>query len=177
MPVTATGPLSLPFAAARELMAATATWQDVCDANNAAEAAARIYLHDSDPPDEEAIEGEDEDPDADELVPFVVLLDEDGLVHKRKRIGSAEGQLLASFMLAVDPAMSRSDQMTTARNKVGAILEEMLALARSQISGSNYYWGMTGWDKVVTPQIVTDSEPRFGVSDAIWCVYLLEWVE
>ena len=53
MPVTPTGTLSLPFAALRENLAASTTWQTFCDADDATEAIARIVStvsdHDIDP--------------------------------------------------------------------------------------------------------------------------------
>lgn len=166
MPVTATGPLATPFAEARDLLAATAEWQSVCSAANATEAAARIYLFDATPTN-----------GAEDLVPFITLADFDGLQHRAERIRPGRGQLLAEFFLPLDDELSQSEQELDFRNKVGTILQQAFALAQTPKPGGGGYWHFVAFWKEITPQVITESEPRFGVADCMWCALVLEWIE
>jgi hypothetical protein len=171
MPLTPVGPLSLPFAAAAELLAACPTWQQACGVDTAAAARTRIHLFDLDPRD--PVTGAQP---RDDLLPCAVLLDEDGLDHRRPRLSTGSGELLLEFLLPVDPALSDAERQLDFRNTVGAVLMQMLDLSRQPHPGGNH-WGVTGWRKLVAPQVLTASESRFGTPDALWCAFLLEWVE
>lgn len=172
MPVTPTGPLSLPFVAVAELLAATTAWQAICGVSSPAQARQRIHLHDLDPRD--PVTGQQP---AENLLPCAVLLDEDGLEHNRARIASGRGELICEFLLPLDTDLTYSEQCIAFRNQVGSVLMEMLQRARTPDGNGGTYWGLTAWRKLVAPQVLTASESRFGVPDAMWCAFLLEWVE
>lgn len=155
-----------------ELLAATTAWQTICGVSSSAQARERIHLHDLDPRD--PVTGQQP---AVDLLPCAVLLDEDGLEHSRNRIASGRGELICEFLLPLDGNLNEAEQCIAFRNQVGTVLMEMLHLARTPDGQGGTYWGLTAWRKLVAPQVLTASESRFGVPEAMWCAFLLEWVE
>lgn len=164
MSVTPTGPLSLPIAGVRDLLAASATWQTVCDVETAAAALERIHIDEYDPETENGF-------------PHAVVLDHDSFTHTKRRITLGQGQLAIVFML-IPEGDNDVDKRMNFRNTVGAILTEMLALANTPNPDTSMpYWAMTTWQKQMAPQIVTDSAARFGEIELITSAYLIEWTE
>lgn len=164
MAVTPTGPLSLPIAGVRELLAASATWQAVCNVDTAAEALERIHIDEYDPETEDGF-------------PNAIVLDHDSFTHTKQRLRLGQGQLAIDFMLKTS-GDNDVDKRMNYRNTIGAILTEMLAKANTTNPDTSMsYWAMRGWQKQMSPQIVTDSAARFGELELITSAYLIEWTE
>lgn len=136
--VTATGPLSTPFALMSELIAGSATFRTLVGA--ASEAAALAY-----------IDYPYRDVEADGyLIPGAYLFDDDSFEQfKIRKDGSQAGQLGLVICAAVseDYATDRKNDLKEWRNTLGAILEEMLAKSGTVAAGGGWYGRLTKWTK------------------------------
>ena len=136
--VIATGPLSRPFALAAGLLAASTTFQTLVGAADADAALAFI--------DYPYVDLESNN----YMIPGAYLFDDPSLFQNRERMGGEAGELGLVLMAekSVDYATDPRNDLKEWRNILGAILSEMLALAKTPAPGGDFYWQMTGWKKV-----------------------------
>jgi hypothetical protein len=148
MPVTATGPISLPFPSAAILLASSANYQTLVGTGSASVAYNTIHWPYTDvassPP----------------ALPYSSLADYDQLHQDQETTTHAEsGELLLQLYMLPNPSYTDPrDIITDWRNKLGAILLDMLNNARNPVGDGTTYWGMTGWKKHDTPQPVKASD-------------------
>lgn len=165
MPVTPSGPLSLPFALMREIIAAAPTWQTICDVDTAAEALTRVHEFGFEP--------------AADVLPCCIVGDEDGLEQILGWDSTQHGQVLVEFLLPLTDDDARELQYTF-RNQVGAILKETLALRAHDntrpgvASALAVHLNLLRWRKLVSVQEITDG-PRYGIEKALWAAFIGEW--
>lgn len=137
MPVTPTGYLAVPFAALRATVAASATFQEVVGAADAAEAKLSIYLQLGD--DELEPNRAPEDPKLKHPRPRAVVATANDWVRDRK--GAAEWQPASSlwlsfeFPIPAEYAGVHNDEALWFLNQVGAILAEMEAARDADTEG------------------------------------------
>ena len=173
MTVVASGSLSLPFAKAAELVAATAAFQALCGVETAAEALPRIAY-----PQWEIGQALKDSPET--AFPRAVLWKHRGVTsHSRERIGRESGSLILSLYAAI-PAEFDGDERNDLldwSNIVGAILDQMTDLADSVIPNAPgdgaWYWHMTRYDELEPPTWMDV------VKTSITCrmaTYRLHWV-
>lgn len=159
--ISATGPLSLPFARCAELVASSATFQTLvgaADASEALELAEYPYLD---------IESDGFTP------PRVLICDSDDLPQSKNRLTEQSGELCLQFFLPVDPDLTDPrDQLLDLRNTLGAILDEMLANARNPNGLGGTYFGMIGWRKEQTPCLAAPE--RLGI-EFLFASFIVEW--
>ena len=150
MPITVvpSGPLALPFPSLATLLAWSTTYQGLVGAGSAAAAIDTIhypYVDETTPP----------------ALPFAVITDGDDLHQTMDRATfEQEGELMLDFFLIPNSTKyggeytDPRDIILDFRNKLGAVLEDMLTNARNPIPdmSGNVFWGLTGWDKALSPQ-------------------------
>ncbi len=180
MPITVvpSGPLSLPFPSAATLLAWSTTYQGLVGAGSAAAAIDTVhypYVDETTPP----------------ALPFAVLTDGDDLPQSMDR-GTFEqsGELMLDLFLIpnhtkyggqyTDPR----DIILDFRNKLGAVLVEMLSNARNPIpdDSGDVFWGLIGWEKALTPQFAysqdTDTQQTYNgkpVTEVLVAGFKLKW--
>ena len=122
MAVTPTGIFSLPLARVRTLLCASATWQEWVEADDATEAAEHVRFYEI---------GKDE---AASLRPWALIGHNDqwGWVKIAEVSHAPDWSVILWFEAVIPEAYQAADKIGDAvmwfTNKVGAVLEEMLAL-------------------------------------------------
>ena len=168
--VTASGPLSRPFALAAELLAASATFQTLVGAANATAAMASI-----DYPYRDLEAG-------DYLIPGGYLFDGESLDQFRDWNGKEGGQLglVISAEKSVTHATDSRNDLKEWRNTLGAILSEMLAKSKTPAAGGGFHWNLTGWRKIsigwqLKSEQALDADPTVEKTFRIG-LFILNWV-
>ncbi len=123
MAVTPTGPISVPLAAARTLLASLSAWQTWCGAEDAAEAAEFIHLVAF---DQQALSDEDK------LAarPLIALWGGDNAQADRiadPNTWSDSGDIDMAIVDLVGEQETAEDQYLTFTNNVGAVMDELRA--------------------------------------------------
>jgi len=159
--VSATGPLSLPFARCAELVASSETFQTLVGAANAADALEFVkypYLD---------VEADNFEP------PLALVCDSDDLPQSKNRLTEQSGELCLQFFLPINEELTDPrDKLLALRNTLGAILDEMLANARNPNGAGGTYFGMIGWRKDQAPCIAAPE--RVGV-EFLFASFIVEW--
>ncbi|QDT95550.1 hypothetical protein [Gimesia aquarii] len=166
--VTPTGPLSLPFAGAADLLAATPTFQAVCGVASASLARQRIHI-----PNYDLDKNNNEWP-----VPGIIIADDDSNYQSINFNRDQSGSLTVTFCfpeneLYVDDLQ---DQIIDFRNKLGAIQTESLKKANSPNPESTQGHGflhITNWEKRFTPALLGPPDVKVKFLHA---VFSIEWV-
>lgn len=166
MTVVATGSLSLPFAKAAELLAATAAFQSLCSVATAEQALPKIIYPYFDP----SAELED--------LPLAVLWKYPGLTkHRRGRLDAGSGSILLTIyaLIPEEHRGNRQDDLLDWSNQVGAIIQQMLEKAQTYLPDeSDWYWGLVNYEEVDPPGWLDEADT--GISYCRVATYLLEWV-
>jgi len=139
--MTFTGPLARPFEGLSLLLAASSSFQDAVRASDATEALQKIHYP-------YAIDEIIGTPDA---RPFAIITDDDSCSWNVDKNGIQRGSLLLTFEFLVES--ETVDNFVAFLNTVGAILEEMRALANTPTGGGGFYWNLRGYEKFTTPAI------------------------
>jgi hypothetical protein len=177
--VVPAGPLALPFPSAATLLAWSSNYQAQLGVGSAAAAIDSIhypYVDLTTPP----------------VAPFAVLTDGDDLPQTMDHATFEQsGELMLDFYFIPNstkyggPYTDPRDIILDFRNKLGAILDDMLTNARNLIpdESGNWFWGMTGWEKAGTPQFAysqdTDTLQIYNgkpVTEVLWASFKLKWV-
>lgn len=174
MPVTPTGSLSKPLTALEALWVASATWQSWAGASYA------DHVHLVTLPDPPA---NGQHYDADELAalrPFVLLdVAPDGQGHDTQRIGELHyrhgGRLTAHVEADVPEAYEGSprDAKIDFLNKLGGVLDDMLALAGTSSGGIGYLY-VRSFDLVEGPWRV-EPDAAAGMGDHFYAMLHIAW--
>ena len=163
--VTPSGPLSLPYAGAAELLAATAAFQAMCSVATAASALPFIvypYF----------------DFDADPSLPRAVLRDWPGQGSFRlSRLGNQEGSLLLTLYCEI-PTEYRGDPKNDHldwNNTAGAILQQMLQKSRTTNPDTGEdFWHLVEVEQIDPPAWLSEADT--GVPFCRVATYRLKWV-
>ncbi|QDT26801.1 hypothetical protein Enr10x_21110 [Gimesia panareensis] len=169
--VTPTGPLSLPFEQAALILAACNTFQSVCGVASASLAREKIYY-----PYYDLGEKDNAWP-----IPGIIINDDDMNQQFMNRNLDQGGSLLVTFCFPVNEnyvsengEIEPENQILDFRNKLGAILNEMLALANTPNPDTNLcYLHVTRWEKWSTPVLL--SSPH-AAEEMMHAAFVLEWV-
>lgn len=170
MPVTASGPLSLPFQFAAFLLASSATFRALAGAADATEALESICF----PFRDVETDGYQ--------IPGAIICHPDGAIQFRERMGREAGKLCLILSAAIpeefvgDPQNDYLDWL----NKCGAILNEMLNNAGTPTGSGNFYWRMTGYTLIAAgwgeqSEQSRDEEPT-AAADFRLATFGLDWV-
>jgi hypothetical protein len=169
--VTATGPLSLPFASLAGLLAECATFRTWTGTANKAAALAKI-----DYPDRNV--------DANGWpLPGAIITDDDALEQFSERVGTAGGQLLVGFSGNVSgtyytdrDTYDRTNDLADWRNTLGAILNEMLAKSRTMNEEATAgHIHLSRWTKLVTPDWIDPADTGLEVPIR-YAAFVFDWV-
>ncbi len=172
--VAATGPLSLPFAELAALTAASATFRSVTGA--ASEAAALDFIHHP---------FYDVEANGGWPVPGIVIADHDALSQEKGQLGDQRGEILWQILLPSNPLYDDptndpplddpASNLRDFRNKVGAILNEMQALARGPKTNpaDGFFMNFQRWRKVGAPTRV--GPPDFA-EPFLYAAFVVEWI-
>lgn len=144
--VTPTGPLSKPFEEAALILAACSTYQSECGVASASAAREKIYY-----PYYDLGANENQWP-----IPGIIIDDDDLNAQYMERNRDQGGSLMITFCFEVneDYEDEPENQILDFRNKLGAILTEMLTLANTPNPDSLEgfcYLNVVKWEKANTP--------------------------
>lgn len=169
--VTPTGPLSLPFEQAAIIFAACNTFQSVCGVASAASAREKIYY-----PYYDRGVNDNEWP-----IPGIIINDDDLNQQFMNRNRDQGGSLLVTFCFPInelyideDGNIEPENQVLDFRNKLGAILKEMLDLANTPNPDTNFsYLHVVKWEKWSTPALL--GSPH-AAEEMMHAAFVIEWV-
>lgn len=152
MPVTASGPLSLPFAGLAELIAACPTFRTVVNAVSTAEALPFVFYPELDQDDE------DNPPPAN----YAILCHTDNCEWQMAPSLGQRGSLEWALVIEADADLNpgSGDALLTFLNLAGAIVDEALRLANTVIPGSSTgatYWNLIDVQVLIAPRL---ADPR-----------------
>lgn len=163
MSVTPEGSLSLPFYKLAELVSYCPTFIAEVEAEDQAEALTFIEYPYRD------IEKDGL------LLPGAIITDDDQAQQSKNRQQVESGGLFLSFYFLPNPdyADDPKNDLIDFRNKLGAILDEMLERAKNPIPAvDDFFWGAVRWEKSRTPTLV--GKPEFD-TEFRFAEFLIEW--
>lgn len=170
MPVTASGPMSLPLAGLAALIAACPAFRTAVGAANAAAALAHIFYPKVDlqaaiPPTR----------------PWAIITDDDICPWEIDHYTKSAGSLIISFEFpsANNLDVDSSDALLTFTNSVGAIVLEALALANTPAPDGSQYWAAIKFTRLIAPSLCDErreSAPNEPGELFFECAFLVEWV-
>lgn len=170
MPVTASGPMSLPLAGLAALIAACPAFQTAVGAVSTAAALAKIYfpkvnLLGNSPPTR----------------PWAIITDDDLCQWEINRYTKSAGSLILTFEFVASNSydVDSSDALLTFTNTVGAIILEALAKSNTPAPDGSQYWNATKFTRLVAPAICDErheSTPNEPGEEFFEVAFLVDWV-
>lgn len=171
--VTPTGPLSKPFEQAALILSACPTLQSVCGVASASLARALIYY-----PYYDLGKNDNAWP-----IPGVIINDDDMNQQYMNRNRDQGGSLLVTFCFPVNETyiaesgnIEPENQILDFRNKLGAILTEMLGLANTpnpdDVDGFCFL-NVVKWEKASTPVLLG---APYAAEEMMHAAFVIDWV-
>ena len=160
-PVAAEGPLSNPFVGLAALLAASTAFQELVDADDAAEALTHIQYPTED------LTGDDPP-----VRPWALIEDDDLCNFEINGNLQGSGQLLLTIEADPDAELSERDNLVTFRNAVGAIVTQMLTTANTPKLDGTHYWNLVKASKLVTPALC---RRRDHPTEFFAATFVMEW--
>lgn len=175
MPVTPSGPLSLALSGARTLVAHCASFIDRTGAADAAAAKLQVFYDDR-PNDALDSEGNEA---VEPITTWATVFEFTGATeYEVERLKAENGSTMVALFSARpdDYSSSRTDALMDFRNWCGAILVEMLALAKTPIDGGNSWHLAVRKIRQIAPANWCDPIDEDETAPFMMATFLLEWV-
>lgn len=145
MPVTASGPLAIPFRGLAVLVAASATFRTVVDVDTAAEALDFIFYP-----------GLDRKANPNKKRPWALITPGQAWSMDNRNVQSGQLELTFEFPTTYDDL---GEGLLDFANKAGAIIAEMFALANTSGEGGTvHYWNMVSVSLSTPPKAWTEED-------------------
>lgn len=170
MPVTASGPLSLPLAGLAALIAACPAFQTAVDADDATEALTHIHF-----PKVNHLQ------DTPPTRPWAIITDDDLCAWEIDHYKKCAGSLVLTFQFPSDDQLDvdSAEALLTFTNSVGAIVLEALALANTPGPGGTHYWNAIKFTRLIAPALCDErkeSEANEPGELFFEVAFLVDWV-
>ena len=141
MTITATGPLSVPFAGLARLVASSETFQEMVGESSETQALDHVYYPLVDDPSVKR--------------PFALVTADESTSWRMDRQGRQSGSLILVLERAVSAEVEEDhpQELLEFNNIVGAILTEMRDHANTPGLSGEHYWNAVDWRQIQPPLI------------------------